>query len=145
MSRTKVGPLPDRTSALKAILVQVNTQPEVQKNLKLQSALTVSALAADATETIESGTKVTVYSDTLPGTYFVRICADLGKVILEAVESNNCMDSNATDTTQTVTVRGAHVERGSSGGGGQRCGLLSIVLFGCRSRRQHFGQCYHRE
>jgi hypothetical protein len=86
--------------------VKVNTVPEVQKNLRLQTALTVPSLAADASATMNSGANVTVYSDTLPGTYFVRICADLNKVIPEAVESNNCTDSNDPDTTKTVTVLG---------------------------------------
>ena len=95
-----------KQSTLKAVLVKANTVPEVQKNLKLASALTVPTLAAGASVTINSGTKITIYSDTLPGTYFVRFCADLGKVIPEAVESNNCTDSNDADTTKTLTVLG---------------------------------------
>ena len=69
-------------------LVLVNTVTGVEKSLK--GTLVVPPLAVGASATVASTTNVTVYSDTLSGTYTVQACADSAKAIAEAVESNNC-------------------------------------------------------
>ena len=50
---------------------------------------------------------VTVYSDTLSGTYTVRVCADSGKAVDESLESNNCGDAPGTVTVQGITQSNA--------------------------------------
>ena len=43
-----------------------------------------------------------LFSDTLPGTYFVQACADGPKGVSEEVEANNCLNSAGTMTVQQV-------------------------------------------
>ena len=50
---------------------------------------------------------VAVNSDTLTGTYTVRVCADSGKVIAETLENNNCADASGTVTVQGTTQSNA--------------------------------------
>ena len=45
---------------------------------------------------------ISVYSDTLPGTYKMQACADGPKTFVEAVESNNCIDAAGTLTVVEV-------------------------------------------
>jgi subtilase family serine protease len=66
------------------------------KNLKGTQAL--SALGAGVTRSMTS--TLTVYSDTAPGTYVVRACADSTEKLAEDSEVNNCRDSAATLTVQ---------------------------------------------
>ena len=76
----------------------VNTSTAVKKNLN--GGQNVGALAPNAT----GGPTVTisVYSDTLPGTYKMQACADGPKTFTEAVESNNCTDAAGTITVVEV-------------------------------------------
>lgn len=90
-------------SKLKVVLLNVNTDPPVEENLKVNSAgIEIPALAVgQESDPILSGDKVTLYATTPPGTYKVQVCADKDKVVAEAVESDNCKD-----TAQLVTVPG---------------------------------------
>ena len=45
---------------------------------------------------------LSLFSDTLPGTYFVQACADGPKGVSEEVEGNNCLNAAGTMTVQQV-------------------------------------------
>jgi hypothetical protein len=90
------------SSTLKLVLV--NTVTGVEKSLK--GTLVIPALGVGASATVTSTTNVTVYSDTLSGTYTVQTCADSAKAIVEAVESNNCGEA-----ASVVTVIGTVVSQ----------------------------------
>ena len=76
----------------------VNTATAARKNLK--GGQNVAALAPHTTD----GPTVTIslYSDTLPGTYKMQACADGPKTFTEAVENNNCTDAAGTITVSAV-------------------------------------------
>jgi subtilase family serine protease len=81
------------STSTKFLLVKVNTG--TRKNLK--GLQVVGALAPGASD--GPTTTVVVYSDTVPGSYYLRACADGLSQVGEASEANNC-----TTTTATITV-----------------------------------------
>jgi subtilase family serine protease len=76
----------------------VNTSTGVKKNLK--GGQNVAPLAPNAT--VGPTVTISVYSDTLAGTYKMQACADGPKTFTEAVESNNCTDAAGTITVVDV-------------------------------------------
>jgi subtilase family serine protease len=68
----------------------------VKKNLK--GGQNVGALAPG--ESASPVAAITVYSDTVPGTYTLQACADGPKAVSEQNESNNCANATGTITIQ---------------------------------------------
>jgi subtilase family serine protease len=58
----------------------------------------VPALASGDSTTTQS--TVTLFSDTSPGTYNIRACADYHKVVVESDENNHCAMATGTVTVQ---------------------------------------------
>ena len=73
----------------------VNTSTGIKKSLK--GGQNVPALAPGASDS--SVATITLFSDTIAGTYFLQACADAPKNVSEELETNNC--GNA---VQTLTV-----------------------------------------
>jgi len=90
-----------KSTTLKFTLV--NTVTGVEKNLN--GSATVPTLDPETEILVSASPKI--YSDTLSGDYKVRICADSGKVLAEALESNNCADAPGTVTVQGVAQTNA--------------------------------------
>jgi uncharacterized membrane protein len=76
----------------------VNTSTGAKKNLKGSQA--VPALSPGASASPDAA--LSLFSDTLPGTYFVQACADGPKGVSEDVEGNNCLNAAGTVTVQQV-------------------------------------------
>lgn len=94
------------SSTLKLVLL--NTTTAAEKNLKVTGTLVIPTLGIGASATILTTTNVTVYSDTLSGTYTVQACADpLKPGVAESVESNNCGEATATVTVVGLVVNNA--------------------------------------
>jgi subtilase family serine protease len=79
----------------KFYLVVGNTR----KNLKGVSAV---ALPVPANDVRTANLAISVYSDTVPGTYSLQACADGGGDISETVESNNCTTAAGLVTIEEV-------------------------------------------
>ncbi|HEV8439781.1 MAG TPA: CARDB domain-containing protein [Methylomirabilota bacterium] len=81
----------------------VSTTGPTKKNLEdgstknLKGTQEIGDLAGGVTETVHP--TLTVYSDTLAGTYTVQACADSAKLVTETADSDNCATS-----VDTVTV-----------------------------------------
>jgi subtilase family serine protease len=76
----------------------VNTSTGTKKNLKGGQAVPALEPGASASPSAP----LSLYSDTLPGTYFVQACADGPKGVSEDVETNNCLNAAGTMTVQQV-------------------------------------------
>jgi subtilase family serine protease len=76
----------------------VNTSTGAKKNLK--GGQDVPALDPGASASPPA--PLSLYSDTLPGTYFVQACADGPKGVSEEAEGNNCLNAAGTITVQQV-------------------------------------------
>jgi subtilase family serine protease len=74
----------------------IDTVTGISKDLK--GTPSVPALASGASSTTNA--TVTVFTDTLPGTYTVRACADYQEVVSETDENNNCTMGAGTVTVQ---------------------------------------------
>lgn len=70
-----------------------------------------STPAVNAGSSVTVQQTVTVFSDTLSGTYLVQACADAPKpgVIIETLESDNCGNSTAAVTVHGVTASNANL------------------------------------
>ena len=90
-----------KSSTLKFTLV--NTATGAEKNLN--GSATVPTL--DARDRDHRVASPKLYSDTVSGTYTVRVCADSGKDVAEPLESNNCADAPGTVTVQGVAQSNA--------------------------------------
>jgi len=76
----------------------VNTSTGAKKNLKGGQAVP----ALDPGTSASPVAALSLFSDTLPGTYFVQACADYPKGVSEDVETNNCRNAAGTMTVQQV-------------------------------------------
>ena len=76
----------------------VNTSTGAKKNLKGGQAVPALDPGASASPVAA----LSLFSDTLPGTYFVQACADGPKGVSEDVETNNCLNAVGTMTVQQV-------------------------------------------
>jgi uncharacterized membrane protein len=76
----------------------VNSGTGAKKNLKGSQAVPELAPGASASPVAA----LTLFSDTLPGTFFVQACADGAQGVSEEVEGNNCRNSAGAMTVQQV-------------------------------------------
>lgn len=76
----------------------VNTSTAAKKNLKGSQAVP----ALDPGASASPAAALSLFSDTLPGKYFVQACADGPKGVSEDVETNNCLNAAGTMTVLQV-------------------------------------------
>jgi subtilase family serine protease len=88
----------DPASASTTSFFLVNTSTGAKKNLKGGQAVP----ALDPGTSASPVAALSLFSDTLPGTYFVQACADGPKGVSEDVETNNCLNAAGTMTVQQV-------------------------------------------
>jgi len=90
------GSAPSGVSTTKFYLL--STTGPTKKNLKGVQNVPILAPGAGSAP----GVTVSIYSDTVPGTYHLQACADGGDTIPEAAEGNNCLATTGTITVQDL-------------------------------------------
>jgi uncharacterized membrane protein len=88
----------DPASASTTSFFLVNASTGAKKNLKGGQAVP----ALDPGTSASPVAALSLFSDTLPGTYFVQACADGPQGVSEDVETNNCRNAAGTMTVQQV-------------------------------------------
>jgi subtilase family serine protease len=88
----------DQAPASTTSFFLVNTGTGAKKNLKGGQNVPILDPGASASP----AAALSLFSDTLPGTYFVQACADGPKGVSEEAEGNNCLNAAGTMTVQRV-------------------------------------------